>query len=86
LKKKDSTKKVEMGKTCRSCGKKLFEVPSCNSLMLIGHNKRWMPIVHKGKEPCKACGVMPGGRHHLYCPYEECPRCGKMLRYCGCFK
>lgn len=78
--------KVEMSKICRSCKRKLFETPSCNSLMLVGHNKRWMPIVHKGSEPCKACGVAPGGRHHLHCPYEECPRCHKMIRYCGCFK
>jgi len=77
---------VQLGKVCKSCKRELFQVPSCNSLMLVGHGQRWKPIVHKGKENCKYCGVMPGGRHHLYCPEEECPRCGKKMMVCGCFK
>jgi len=86
LKKPVSTKTVEMGKVCKSCTKELFTVPSCNSMMLVGHGQRWKPIVHRGKEVCKSCGVMPGGRHHLYCPEEVCPRCRKKMMKCGCFK
>ena len=85
LKEEKTTKQVEVGKTCKSCQKELFSVPSCNSLMLVGHGERWVPVVHKGKAPCESCGVMPGGRHHLYCPVEECPRCGKKMVKCGCF-
>jgi hypothetical protein len=88
LKKEKSTKTVEnkLGRICRSCANELFLTSSCNSTMLVGHGKRWSPIVHKGKKPCVSCGVMAGGRHHLYCPVEECPRCGKKMMKCGCFK
>lgn len=84
-KRKRKAKPKEMGKTCKSCKKELFTVPSCNTNMIIGHNKRWMPIVHKGRKPCKACGVLAGGRHHLYCPHEICPRCKGKFAKCGCF-
>ncbi len=89
-KKKKSKKKVKkvkhkLAKICKSCQKEIFTVTSCNSQVLVGHGERWMPVVHKSKEKCKHCGVLPGGRHHLYCPDEQCPRCNKKLVVCGCF-
>lgn len=87
LKKAKSTKTVEnkLSKTCKACSNELFTVPSCGSKMLEKDGEKWMPIVHRGKEPCKACGVFAGGRHHLYCPHEKCPRCGGKFATCGCF-
>lgn len=86
-KKKKLTKMVEnkLSKTCKACDSELFTVASCGSQMLVGHGERWMPVVYKGKKPCKACGVFAGGRHHLYCPHEECPRCKGKFATCGCF-
>jgi len=83
-KKKVDTKNRKLSKICKACEKELFTVPSCNSTMLAGHGKRWSPVVNK-KVPCKSCGVFPGGRHHLYCPHEECPRCNDKFVTCGCF-
>lgn len=82
--KKVDTKNRKLSKICKACEKELFTVPSCNSTMLVGHGKRWFPIINK-KVPCKSCGVFPGGRHHLYCPHEECPRCNDKFVTCGCF-
>ncbi len=87
LKRAKPTKTVEnkLGKTCTSCDRELFTVTSCNSQMIVGHGERWMPVIYRDKKPCKACGVLAGGRHHLYCPHEECPRCKGKFVSCGCF-
>ena len=76
--------KHKLAKTCKACQKEIFSVPSCGTHLLVGHDERWMPIVNT-KVPCKHCGVFPGGRHHLYCPEEQCPRCKKKIVVCGCF-
>ncbi len=84
-KKKVKKAKHKLAKICKSCQREIFTVPSCNSQVVVGHGQRWMPVVHKSKEQCKHCGVLPGGRHHLYCPSEQCPRCNKKIIVCGCF-
>lgn len=33
---------------------------------------------------CPACGTPRGACHHLECEREQCPRCGGVLRTCGC--
>lgn len=36
------------------------------------------------RRTCGACGVEPGGYHHLGCDLARCPRCRQQLISCGC--
>jgi len=42
---------------------------------------RWQSV-HGGE--CSDCGAIANGYHHVGCPAEECPACGRTARGCGC--
>ncbi|MHC4237547.1 MAG: hypothetical protein ACYSSM_04740 [Planctomycetota bacterium] len=81
-----------MMKTCKWCKAEIDKATSCGGAPVVGFNQRWVPIVFgeekdftEGTEKCPKCKVIIKGRHHAYCPVEQCPNCNGKINDCGCF-
>lgn len=79
---------------CRICNKEMAPSYSCSHYAIL--NKKTGRIttrvpcgMEKSREiifgqKCGTCQTGYGMFHHVGCPYEECPFCGKHLVSCDC--
>lgn len=79
-------------KTCKWCDSEIGKATSCAGTPLVGFNQRWAPILFGEEDTydpetkkCPGCEVLIKGRHHVYCPIEQCPHCKGKMNFCGCF-
>ncbi len=77
---------------CKGCRQKIGKKNSCGRQPVVGFNQRWerLPFGQEidfstEMENCSSCLVPVGAYHHVYCAFEECPRCQKKIDECGCF-
>ena len=77
--------------TCKRCDRDMLDdkVETClgnifieypDGLKLISSNFHFGESTGK----CHDCGIKHGGKHHLNCDVERCPRCEGQLITCGC--
>ena len=76
---------------CKRCNKDMLddEVKTCDKNRFIKYSdglKLPTSDYHFNERTgrCHDCGIKHGGKHHLCCDVERCPRCGDQLISCGC--
>ena len=77
---------------CPGCKQNIEIGQGCGRQPVVGFNKRWERVPFGQEvdfstemETCPSCGVTGTAYHHVYCTFEECPRCQKKIDECGCF-
>lgn len=82
-------------RTCTICGK-TEGASSCIETRIRIEGVLYRPIPYSPRKKtafeedglprrCPECGVLPGGFHHVGCPFEFCPKCGGRWLSCKCF-
>lgn len=81
-----------MNTKCKACKQEIGKGGSCGRQPVVGFNQRWERVPF-GQEvdyteqmlACPGCNAGRAGYHHVYCSFEECPRCQGKIDECGCF-
>jgi hypothetical protein len=75
-----------MARICSWCKKEMkMGVKDCTgNVVEFPDGKKMDAIPYEDEGNCHDCGVRSGGRHHVGCDMETCPRCHGQLIGCGC--
>ncbi len=71
-------------KECLYCGDEASDSCHANSEVEYADGVTLAARPHEEDGRCPGCGVAAGGLHHVGCEEEPCPRCGRLLLFCGC--
>lgn len=77
---------------CLSCRRDIEDGNSCGRQPVVGFNQRWERVTFGNEvdfteemKTCPGCYVSTSSYHHVYCAFEECPKCQGKIDNCGCF-